>query len=138
MTAITHAEALARVEAGIAKAEEIGVAMNIAIVDNGGHLVQFSRQDNAWLGSIDIALKKAKTSVLFRLPTSVIGQISQPGGPVYGIEHSNAGLVTFGGGLPITDEAGNVIGAVGVSGGDVNQDTIVAEAVVNAVATALV
>ncbi|CAL9474321.1 hypothetical protein SUDANB6_02904 [Streptomyces sp. enrichment culture] len=132
MSAITHAEALARVEAGIAKADEIGVAMNIAIVDNGGHLIQFSRQDGAWLGSIDIAMKKAKTAVLFRMPTSVIGEISQPGGPVYGIEHSNAGLVTFGGGLPITDEDGNVIGAVGVSGGDVNQDTTVAEAVAGA------
>jgi uncharacterized protein GlcG (DUF336 family) len=134
MASITHVDAAARVEAGIAKAIEIGVDMNIAIVDSGGHLVHFSRLDNAWLGSIDIALKKAKTAVLFRLPTAVIGEISQPGGPVYGIEHSNAGLVTFGGGLPITDESGTVIGAVGVSGGDVSQDTTVAEAVVNAVA----
>ncbi|MEU0741378.1 heme-binding protein [Streptomyces sp. NPDC006134] len=136
MSAITHAEALARVGAGLAKADEIGVAMNIAIVDAGGHLLQFSRQDGAWLGSVDIAVRKARTAALFRMPTSAIGEISQPGGPVYGIEHSNGGLVTFGGGLPITDEDGDVVGAVGVSGGDVGQDTAVAEAVAGAKVTA--
>jgi uncharacterized protein GlcG (DUF336 family) len=137
MASIKLAEAAARMEAGIAKSAEIGADMNIAIVDEGGHLVRFSRMDGAWLGSIDIALKKAKTAVLFRLPTAVIGEISQPGGPVYGIEHSNAGLVTFGGGLPITDREGNVIAGVGVSGGSVEQDVQVAEAVVNAVSAPL-
>ncbi|MGM1061284.1 GlcG/HbpS family heme-binding protein [Saccharothrix sp. Mg75] len=132
MGSITQDEAAFRVAEGIAKSRELGVAMNIAIVDNGGHLVQFSRMDLAWLGSIDLALKKAKTAVYFRMPSSGIGEISQPGGPVYGIEHSNAGLVTFGGGMPITDDSGEVIGAVGVSGGTVEQDCAVAESVVGA------
>jgi uncharacterized protein GlcG (DUF336 family) len=135
MSSIKQAEAVARVEAGVDKAEEIGVDMNIAIVDEAGHLVQFSRMDDAWLGSIDIALKKAKTAVYFRMDSGGLGTISQPGGPVYGIEHSNAGLVTFGGGMPITDDAGRVIGAVGVSGGNVDQDCSVAEAVVKAAVT---
>jgi uncharacterized protein GlcG (DUF336 family) len=136
MSSIKQAEAVARVEAGVDKAEEIGVDMNIAIVDEGGHLVQFSRMDDAWLGSIDIALKKAKTAVYFRMDSGGLGAISQPGGPVYGIEHSNAGLVTFGGGLPITDDSGRITGAVGVSGGNVEQDCAVAEAVVKAAAPA--
>ncbi|MFI7316745.1 heme-binding protein [Streptomyces venezuelae] len=136
MSSIKQAEAVARVEAGVDKAEQIGVDMNIAIVDEAGHLVQFSRMDDAWLGSIDIALKKAKTAVYFRMDSGGLGAISQPGGPVYGIEHSNSGLVTFGGGLPITDDSGQVIGAVGVSGGNVEQDCSVAEAVVKAVVPA--
>jgi uncharacterized protein GlcG (DUF336 family) len=128
MTSISLQDAVRRVEAGTVRAAEMGVDMNIAIMDASGHLVHFSRMDGAWLGFIDIALKKAKTAVLFRMPTAVIGEISQPGGPVYGIELSNDGLVSFGGGLPITDDSGRTIGAVGVSGGTVDQDTLVAEA----------
>ncbi|GGT07029.1 hypothetical protein GCM10010156_75410 [Planobispora rosea] len=71
---------------------------------------------------------KAKSSALFRMPSAVIGQISQPGGPCYGVEVTNDGLVSSGDGLPIVDESGRTIGAVGVSGGDVQQDTLVAEA----------
>ncbi|MFI0425154.1 heme-binding protein [Spongiactinospora sp. 9N601] len=128
MTVLTLTDAVRRAGAGMARAAELGVEMNIAVVDAGGHLLHFVRMDQAWLGSIDIALKKAKTAVLFRMPTAVIGQISQPGGPCYGIEATNDGLVSFGGGLPITDEHGRTIGAIGVSGGDVQQDTQVAEA----------
>ena len=129
MTTITFTEAVKRTEAGLTKAHEMGVAMNVAVVDPAGHLVYFARMEGAWLGSIDIALKKAKTSALFPLPSAAIGAMSQPGGPIYGIEHSNDGLITFGGGLPLTDEAGNVIGAVGVSGGMVDQDVAVAAAI---------
>lgn len=132
MPSITQADAAARVEAGLRKAREMGVAMNIAIVDQGGNLVQFSRMDGAWLGSIDIAWKKAKTAVFFQMPSAAIGELSQPGGELYGIEHSNHGLISFGGGLPIKDPAGELIGAVGVSGGRVEQDVAVAEAVVSA------
>lgn len=106
--------------------------MNIAMVDAGGHLLHFTRMDNAWLGSIDLALKKAKTSILFSMPSGAVGEISQPGGPVYGIEHSNGGLISFGGGVPIVDADGRVVGAVGVSGGTVDQDVRVAEAAVQA------
>lgn len=125
---LTLHDAARRLQAGMARAGELGVDMNIAIVDAGGHLLHFARMDQAWLGSIDIALKKAKTAALFRTPTAVIGEISQPGGPCYGIETTNDGLVSFGGGLPIIGHDGRTIGAVGVSGGDVHQDIQVAEA----------
>ncbi|RJL35908.1 GlcG/HbpS family heme-binding protein [Bailinhaonella thermotolerans] len=128
MTELTLQDAFRRAEAGMARAAELGVDMNIAIVDAGGHLLHFVRMDRAWLGSIDIALKKARTAVLFRMPTAVIGGLSQPGGPCYGIELTNDGLVSFGGGLPITDGEGRTIGAIGVSGGTVEQDTLIAEA----------
>jgi uncharacterized protein GlcG (DUF336 family) len=117
-----------RTAAGIAKANEIGVPMNIAVVDSGGNLLHFSRMEDAWLGSIDIAIKKARTAVMFRMPSAAIGELSQPGGSLYNIEITNSGLVSFGGGLPITGANGRVIGAVGVSGGQVPQDVSVAEA----------
>ena len=128
MTALTLQEAMNRTAAGIAKAGEIGVPMNIAVVDAGGNLLHFSRMEDAWLGSIDIAIKKARTAVLFTMPSAAIGELSQPGGPLYNIELTNGGLVSFGGGLPITGENGRVIGAIGVSGGQVPEDVAVAEA----------
>ncbi|WP_407563809.1 GlcG/HbpS family heme-binding protein [Streptomyces sp. 184] len=132
MSALTLHTATRIAAAGRAAAETIGTAMNIAIVDAGGHLLHFTRMDDAWLGSVDLALKKARTSVLFPMPSAALGEISQPGGPVYGIEHSNGGLISFGGGLPLTDAAGHAVGAVGVSGGTADQDTHVAEAVTRA------
>jgi len=120
------------IAAGQKAAAGIGVAMNIAIVDTAGNPIAFHRMDGAWLGSIDLALKKAKTSALFPLPTATLGTMSQPGGPIFGIEGTNDGLVTFGGGLPLTAGDGTVIGAVGVSGGMVDQDVAVAEAIVEA------
>lgn len=119
-------------EAAVKKSTELGVKMNIAIVDQGANLKAFQRMDGAWLGSIDIACKKAKTARLFDMPTGAIGQISQPGAALYNIEHSNEGLITFPGGLPIEDEAGGVIGAVGVSGSTVENDHLVALAAVSA------
>ncbi|WP_107422243.1 GlcG/HbpS family heme-binding protein [Streptomyces lushanensis] len=127
MTALTLREAMDRTAAGIAKAIEMGVHMNIAVVDAGGHLLHFSRMEDAWLGSIDIAIRKARTSAFFKMPSAAIGELSQPGGDLYNIEVTNGGLVTFGGGLPIVS-GGRVIGAVGVSGGQVAEDTAVAEA----------
>ena len=132
VSAITLEIATRLAAAGQRAAEETGTAMNIAVVDAGGHLLHFTRMDDAWLGSIDLALKKAKTSILFPMPSGSVGEISQPGGPVYGIEHSNGGLISFGGGLPIVDADGRVVGAVGVSGGTVEQDVRVAEAAVQA------
>jgi uncharacterized protein GlcG (DUF336 family) len=115
-------------EAAKAKAKEIGVPMNIAIVDAGANLVSFHRMDNAWLGSVDIAIKKAKTARFFDMNTGELGKLSQPGGPLYGIEHSNQGLITFPGGVILKDGAGKVVGAIGVSGGSVEQDHEVASA----------
>jgi uncharacterized protein GlcG (DUF336 family) len=130
VTALTLQEAMDRTAVGLAKANEIGVAMNIAVVDAGGHLLHFSRMADAWLGSIDIAIKKARTAALFTMETAAIGRLSQPGGELYQVEVTNGGLVTFGGGLPVVAADGRVIGAVGVSGGKVSEDTAVAEACV--------
>merc|ERR1712080_781493 len=86
--------------------------------DNGANLVGFLRMDGAWLGSVDIAMKKAKTAVFFQMDTDVIGSLSQPGGSLYGIEHSNGGLITFPGGVPLA-KAGKQAGGIGVSGSTV-------------------
>ena len=84
--------------------------------------------DGAWLGSIDIAIKKAKTARFFDMPTGEIGKLSQPGGSLYNIEHSNGGLISFPGGIPLKNKDGDVIGAIGVSGSTVEDDHAVAEA----------
>lgn len=112
-------------DAAIHKSESLGVSMNIAIVDAGANLTAFRRMDGAWLGSIDIACKKAR---YFDMPTGAIGELSQPGGPLYNIEHPNEGLISFPGGLPIHNEDGQVVGAIGVSGSTVENDHLVAEA----------
>ncbi|RZM12226.1 MAG: heme-binding protein [Pedobacter sp.] len=115
-------------EAAKAKATDIGVPMNIAIVDEGANLVSFHRMDNAWLGSVDISIRKAKTARFFDMNTGEIGKLSQPGGPLFGIEHSNGGLISFPGGVVLKDASGKIIGAIGVSGGSVEQDHEVASA----------
>jgi len=130
---ITAAQARAAVDAARSKAREINTKMDIAIVDAGGNLKAFLRMDGAWLGSIDISIKKAKTARSFDMPTGEIGKLSQPGGPLYGIEHSNHGLITFPGGVPIRGDGGAIIGAIGVSGSTVEDDHTVAEAGANAV-----
>jgi uncharacterized protein GlcG (DUF336 family) len=84
--------------------------------------------DDAWVGSIDISIKKAKTAVFFGMPTGEIGKLSQPGKPLFGIEHSNEGLITFPGGLPLVDKDGVMMGAIGVSGSSVENDHAVAAA----------
>lgn len=133
MADITLTQAQAAVAAAIAKSEEIGVKMDIAVVDAGANLKAFVRMDNAWIGSIDIAQKKARTARYFDMATGTIGELSQPGGPLFNIEVSNGGLITFPGGIPIVNAAGEVIGAVGVSGSTVENDHLVAEAAVAAV-----
>lgn len=119
------------IEKAVEKSKEIGVKMCIAILDSGGNLKSFTRMDDAWVGSIDIAIKKAKTACYFAMPSGEIGKLSVPGSPLYGIEHSNDGLITFPGGLPIVDEEGMLIGAIGVSGDTVENDHLVAQAGVN-------
>ena len=116
------------IEAAVAKAEELDTKMDICVVDAGANLKAFVRMDGAWLGSIDIAIKKAKTARFFDMDTGVIGGLSQPGGPLYNIEHSNGGLITFPGGVPLKNKAGQVIGAIGVSGSSVEKDHAVAMA----------
>lgn len=121
-------QAQAIVAAAIAKAEAIDTKMDIAVLDAGGNLKAFARMDGAWLGSIDIAIKKAKTARYFDMNTGAIGALSQPGGPLYNIEVSNGGLITFPGGIPLKNAAGLVIGAIGVSGSTVENDHAVAAA----------
>lgn len=133
---ITLDQAQEILAAAIAAAEEQGTRMDIAVVDAGGNLKAFARMDGAWLGSIDIALTKARTARYFDLPTEALGELSQPGGPLYGIEVSNGGLITFPGGLPLVAADGTVLGAIGVSGSTVEDDRAVAEAGVAALGAA--
>jgi len=123
---IKHDEALKAVLSAKKKAEESNVLVNIAIVDNGANLKAFIRMDESFLGSIDVAIKKAKTARYFNIDTGELGELTQPGGIIYNIEHSNGGLITFPGGIPIKDKNGNIIGAIGVSGGTIEQDREIA------------
>lgn len=125
---ITAELAQKMVTAAITKSDDLGLKMNIAIVDAGANLKAFHRMDGAWIGSVDIACKKAKTARFFDMPTGQIGELSQPGGTLYNIENSNGGLISFPGGLPITNDQGAVIGAIGVSGASVEDDHAVAAA----------
>ena len=125
---ITLAQAEQVIAAAKTASAGADLKMNIAVVDAGANLLAFARMDGAWLGSMDISIKKAKTARYFDMPTGNLGQASQPGGPLFGIEHSNNGLITFPGGVPITNAAGQVIGAVGVSGSSVENDHMVATA----------
>ena len=115
------------------KAAELGTRMDIAVVDAGGNLKTFARMDGAWLGSIDIAIRKARTARSFDMNTGEIGKLSQPGGPLFGIEHSNGGLITFPGGIPLKSNDGKIVGAIGVSGSTVEDDHAVAAAGADAV-----
>ncbi|MGB3482975.1 MAG: heme-binding protein [Mycobacterium sp.] len=127
MSAITLSAATAAIEASVAKAREIGQPMNIAVVDDGGHLVAFVRMDGAIKASIDISIRKARTSILMNAPTAALMPLVQPGAELYGLEQTSGGMVIFGGGMLLTDN-GVVIGAIGVSAGSVEQDVQVAEA----------
>ena len=109
MDDMTLEQANAAVAAALAKAREIGAKMNIAVVDAGANLKAFARMDGAWIGSIDIALRKARTARFFDMNTGELGKLSQPGESLFGIEHSNGGLITFPGGVPIRNQGGAVL-----------------------------
>ena len=125
---IQLADARRIIAAAEKKAEEIGQPMNVAVVDEGGNLIAFERMANAWLGSIDIAHKKAWTSRAFDITTKDLGANSQSGDQFFGIHASNNGRVMiFAGGIPLKKD-GKIIGAIGISGGSGVQDHTVAEA----------
>ena len=128
MADLTLEQAEKIVAAAKKKSNEIGTKMDIAVVDAGANLKAFVRQDDAWLGSIDIAIKKARTARFFNFNPGEIGKLSQPGGPLFGIEHSNGGLITFPGGVVLKGANGEVVGAIGVSGSSVENDHAVAQA----------
>ena len=131
MSDITQAQAEAALAAARESARETGTAMNIAVVDAGGNLKAFTRMDGAWLGSIDISIRKARTARYFDMNTGDLGASTQPGGSLYNIEVSNGGLITFPGGIPLRLN-GDVVGGIGVSGSSVENDHTVAEAGANA------
>lgn len=125
---ITLEEARRVISAAEEKAHEIGQPMNIAVLDAATNLKTFARMEDAWLGSIDIAINKAFTAASFELQTKELTEQAQPGQPLFGIQVTNGGrVVIFAGGIPLQRD-GEVVGAVGVSGGTVEQDQAVAEA----------
>jgi uncharacterized protein GlcG (DUF336 family) len=130
---ITLEQAEAAIKAAKEKARQLNTLMNIAVVDAGTNLVAFAHMDDAWLGSIDISQRKARTARYFNMDSGKIGELSQPGGSLYNIEHSNGGLITFPGGVVIKNAKGEIIGAIGVSGSTVTDDHAVATAGAGAV-----
>jgi uncharacterized protein GlcG (DUF336 family) len=115
------------IAAAEARATEIGVPVNIAVLDAGTNLKAFSRMDGAVLGSIDVAMGKARTAALFQTTSEAVWDYCKPGAAAPGLQLSNGGLMTFAGGIPLTDAYGAMIGAIGVSGGAVSQDREIAE-----------
>jgi uncharacterized protein GlcG (DUF336 family) len=129
VTAIALAAAQQALAAGIAEADRIGVAVSVAVVDAGGVLRAFARMDGAEIAGEVLAVDKAYTAVAHRISTAELGALAQPGGELFGLEANGRGrYVMFGGGLPVTDSDGVVIGGVGVSGAAVAQDVACAEA----------
>ncbi len=129
---LTLADAKQMLAAAEAKAASLGVAYNIAVVDSGGHLLAFLRQDGALIGSIDLAINKAVTARVFDKSTAELSAMAQPGQPLFGIQQSNSGnVVIFGGGVPVVIDRA-IVGAVGASAGTVEQDIAVAEAAIAA------
>jgi uncharacterized protein GlcG (DUF336 family) len=116
------------IDGGEAKAREIGRAMIFAVLDAGGHLKAFKRMDGAVLAAIAIALTKANTAVLFEANSEAVWEYCKPGAPAQGLQMTNGGLTTFAGGIPLKDHDGELIGALGVSGGEVSQDADAASA----------
>lgn len=125
------------IDACLRRAEELQLRMNIAVVDAGANLKAFGRMDDAWLGSIDISMRKARTARYFDMQTSELSPIIQPGESLYHLEFSNGGLITFPGGIPLKLSDDTVIGAVGVSASTVENDQLVAEAGVQAFEAAI-
>jgi uncharacterized protein GlcG (DUF336 family) len=125
---ITLEQARTIIAASETKARQIGVPVNITVLDAGAHLKAFSRMDGAVLGSIDVAMGKARTAVLFETTSEGVWEYCKPGAPAPGLSASNGGLMTFAGGIPIRDPSGSMVGAIGVSGGSVPQDCEIAKA----------
>ncbi|WP_209977209.1 GlcG/HbpS family heme-binding protein [Paenibacillus eucommiae] len=132
MTKLTLEVAKALLHYAERKAKELGISEDIAIVDDGGHLIAFHRMDDARLAGIDIAQNKAWTAVAMKMPTSNLAKSALPNGPLYGINTTNQGrVVVLSGGIPLVRE-GRIVGAIGVSGGSGEQDVAVANAAVQA------
>ena len=132
MSLVDSAQARRMIAAGEARAAQIGVAVNIAVLDAGVHLKAFGRMDNAVLGSIDVAIGKARTAALFQTSSAAVWDYCKPGAAAPNLAASNGGLMPFAGGLPLYATDGTFLGALGVSGAAVAQDLEIAEAAVAA------
>ena len=127
MDDMTLAAALSLAEKVKEKAAEMGVKAVVAVANRGGNPVLVQCMDDSYIASFDIALNKAYTSVALKMPTCQLSNPAKPGSPLYGIQHTNAGkIVIFGGGEPLLNKQGKVIGALGVSGGSESEDTALA------------
>lgn len=124
---ITYQLAQLAVQQAKDKAEEMKVPVNIVVLDTSGYMKLFVRMDQAFLGSIDIAIQKAKTAMLFRMNSEAVGEFLRPDAAAYGLENTNGGLVGFPGGKPILYNDA-IVGYIGVSGGAVPQDALIAAA----------
>ncbi|GAA1491617.1 GlcG/HbpS family heme-binding protein [Brachybacterium sacelli] len=119
------------IDAGQEKAHDLGLNAVFAVLDAGANLVAFERMDGAWLASNDLALAKSRTSVMFEAPSEALNAPLQLGEPVAHFDHTNGGLLLMGGGVPITDDTGRLLGALGVSGGTPEQDAEIARAAIS-------
>jgi uncharacterized protein GlcG (DUF336 family) len=119
---LTSEVAGSMIEAAEAKAAQLGIAVNIAVLDSGAHLKAFRRMDGAALGAIDLAIRKARTAALFQMNSEDIWEFVKPGAPAEGMQFSNGILVTFAGGVLLKSAQGEIVGALGVSGGTVPED----------------
>ena len=136
LQSLSLADARSIIAAGETKADELGVPYNLAVVDAGGNLISHARMDGAWLGSIDISIHKAWTARAFDMATEDLAKMAQSGKPLFGINSTNhERVVIFAGGMPVK-VGGTVIGAVGASGGTVEQDQKVVEAAIKGLETA--
>ena len=131
---ITHRQARALVDAAEDKAAAMGVPVCIVVLDAGGHLKAFCRMDGVFLATIDVAMRKAKTAILFEANSERVWDYCKPGGPAEGLQLTNGGLVTFAGGVPLKARDGQMLGAIGISGGTVPQDAEIAMAALDAFA----
>jgi uncharacterized protein GlcG (DUF336 family) len=125
---LTSEQAGGVIAAAKARATDIGITVSVAVLDSAGHLKAFARMDGAWLGSVDVALRKARTSVLFEAETQAIGEVCKAGAQAEGLQFTNEGLITFAGGIPLKAANGELLGAIGISGGQVAQDFAIASA----------
>lgn len=125
---ITLKAARQAISQGQAKADELGLRAVFAVLDAGANLVSFDRMDGAWLASNDLAITKARTSVMFEAPSEALNTPLTLNQPVPHFDHTNGGLLLMGGGFPIVDDAGTLVGAIGASGGTPDQDAEMARA----------
>ena len=124
---MTADQALGVIQHAVRKAREIQVPMNIAVMDTGGHLKLFYRMEDAFVGSIDIAIGKARTSMLFKMNSEAVGRFLDPEMRTFGMVNTNGGLVAFKGGMPVYQD-GQIAAYIGVSGGSLDEDFAVASA----------